>query len=431
MTPGVQALRRPRAAVSRRRLAAFWPAPAAANPLPALDGLRAVAVLLVMLFHAWFKGPALGEDPRALMQSPFWSAHTAVQLFFVLSGFLLFLPYAQWLLGLRAAPSALAFWRRRALRVGPAFWISLGVLVLAGPLTLPRLGHGVAHVFFVFNFIPGSSEQFNDVYWTMAVEVQFYALLPLLAFAVAAAARRVGVPRALAALTAASLVVSALSAWIAHRYSPLGLIWYGLAGQYSVTLWMTAFAVGIVAAVVVVAVTRPAQVRLRARLIRPAGLAALVSLIVCVTLVAVPPLRRLPLLTGNDGLAFGWAFGVLILGIVLGPSWFRRPLEWRPMRLIGAISYSVYIWHMVIFVRIAPYLTVLPTAWVRVADGFVLEVALCIPVGYLSYQLTERPFLHRGRGRGTVGRAEAPTVTVVAVGANRHKPQDCIEPNVA
>ena len=379
----------------RQLLAALWPTSAAASPIPALDGVRAVAVLTVMLFHAWYKGPAAGETQQQITSSPLWSGHTAVQFFFALSGFLLFIPYARWLLGLRAAPSTLGFYRRRVLRVGPAFWYSLCILVCAGPLTLPRLGHAVAHVFFVFNFIPGSSWQFDEVYWTMAVEVQFYLLLPLIAWAIVATARRVGVPAALVALGAAGLVVSAASAWIAHRRSPLGVVWYGLAGQYSVTLWISAFTAGMIASVVYVVLTRPPGAAARLRVSRRAGRAAVVAFLFCVVLVAVPPLRRLPLLTGNDGLAIGWAAGVMILGIVVGPPWLRRWLEWRPMRFIGAISYSLYIWHLVVFAHVAPHLVGLPSAFDRVIVGFAAEVVLCVPIAFVSYHLTERPFLDR------------------------------------
>lgn len=413
------------------RLRGLWPSSAAATPIPALDGLRAVAVLTVMLFHAWYKGPALAEDPREITRSLMWSGHTAVQLFFVLSAFLLFIPYAQWLLGARPAPTALGFYRRRALRVGPAFWISLCILVLAGPLTLPRLGHAGAHAFFVFNFIPGSSSQFNDVYWTMAVEVQFYALLPLIARAVQAAARRLGVPVALAALAVGGLAVSMASAWIAHRYTPLGVVWYGLAGQYSLTLWMSAFAAGMIASVVFVALNRPATGASRNHTTRAAGTATATVLLVCAVLLLVPPLRRVPLLTGNDGLAFGWAFAVMIPGMVLGPRWLRRPLEWRPVRFVGSISYSLYIWHMVVFAQIAPHLSGLSTASERVVVGFVAEAALCIPIAFVSYQLTERPFIHRGRPRPGVERPRLARTALTVPVMESHKPQVCIENNVA
>src|SRR6185437_11948730 len=84
---------------ARQRLRAWlWPENGAINPIPALDGLRALAVVLVLLFHSWSDIPDGGgliiapDNPN-----PLSFGRTGVQLFFVLSGFLLFLPYARWL----------------------------------------------------------------------------------------------------------------------------------------------------------------------------------------------------------------------------------------------------------------------------------------------------------------------------------------------
>ena len=88
------------------------------NAIPALDGLRALAVLLVILFHAWTFVPGYIQPGQNAADYALFYGKTGVQLFFVLSGFLLFLPYAQWIFGLRERPSTLMFYKRRALRVG-------------------------------------------------------------------------------------------------------------------------------------------------------------------------------------------------------------------------------------------------------------------------------------------------------------------------
>src|SRR6476660_7671196 len=111
----------------------WWPESGARNPIPALDGVRTLAVLLVMFFHAWWVMPeriALGAN--ALTQ-PVYYLWTGVHLFFVLSGFLLFLPYARWIQDDRSRPSAYLFYKRRFLRIVPAYWASLVILTLAGP----------------------------------------------------------------------------------------------------------------------------------------------------------------------------------------------------------------------------------------------------------------------------------------------------------
>ena len=80
----------------------------------------------------------------------------------------------------------------------------------------------------------------------------------------------------------------------------------------------------------------------------------------------------------------------------------RRPFEWRPVRFVGLISYSLYIWHLVIM-RLAEPLLLAINATPRVGVGFLIECLVGIPVAYVSYMLFERPFIAaRRRAHGTV-----------------------------
>ena len=106
------------------------------HTFPALDGLRGLAVSLVLLVHLSAAMRAqIADGPVA----SFWSAvsplsgmgGTGVHLFFVLSGFLLFLPYARTLLIGTRRPSSRRFYKRRLLRILPAYYVALGVVALA------------------------------------------------------------------------------------------------------------------------------------------------------------------------------------------------------------------------------------------------------------------------------------------------------------
>lgn len=126
----------------------LWPESGAVNAIPALDGLRALAVVLVLVFHAWNDLPGYiqpGQDPY---QYPLNYGRTGVHLFFVLSGFLLFLPYARWMFGIQSRPSTQLFYARRLLRVGPAYWVCLALLALTAPITVSALKDVALHVFF-------------------------------------------------------------------------------------------------------------------------------------------------------------------------------------------------------------------------------------------------------------------------------------------
>jgi peptidoglycan/LPS O-acetylase OafA/YrhL len=165
-----------------------------------LAGVRGLAVLWVIAFH-WvvLRGAAGIADPwiEALRAVPPLDAlarngYLGVDLFFLLSGFLLALPwYAHGRRG-APAPSARSFYLRRIRRIVPAYYLQLLLLfTLVMPLLHGRkywrsdvwvdLWNGVAHGLFLHNTTPLTSGSLgaNGALWTLAIEAQFYLLLPL------------------------------------------------------------------------------------------------------------------------------------------------------------------------------------------------------------------------------------------------------------
>jgi peptidoglycan/LPS O-acetylase OafA/YrhL len=166
-----------------------------------IEGLRGVAVLLVVLFHyvvlregvhddSWIRLIGSVEGLNRLVHH----GYLGVDLFFVISGFLLALPWHVHARDGRPPPSAAAFYRRRFLRIAPAYYVQLAALFL---VVMPLL-HGAdywrrdlyvyvlnaaAHAVFLQNLSPLTSASLgvNGALWTLAVEAQFYALLPLAA----------------------------------------------------------------------------------------------------------------------------------------------------------------------------------------------------------------------------------------------------------
>ena len=167
-----------------------------------IEGLRGVAVLWVVAFHYVALREAAGiADPwvEALRRMPSLDAfarngYLGVDLFFLISGFLLGLP---WFLHARkglAPPSTRAFYARRIRRIVPAYYLQLVFLfALVMPLLHGRkywrsdlyvdLWNAAAHALFVHNTTPLTSGSLgaNGALWTLAVEAQFYLLLPLVA----------------------------------------------------------------------------------------------------------------------------------------------------------------------------------------------------------------------------------------------------------
>ena len=159
--------------------------------LPNLTGVRGLAALWVLAFHGW----QFAERPALLLPLPglglnftplFKCGYFGVDLFFVLSGFLLSMPFHRAALERRPAPSLRHFWIHRCRRVLPAYWLQLVVLAVTFALlgrfdqiTPPVLA---AHALLVQNVVPWSVPLLNPVYWSMPVEWDFYVVLPLLAW---------------------------------------------------------------------------------------------------------------------------------------------------------------------------------------------------------------------------------------------------------
>ena len=379
-------------AITTRRWARFWPESGAINAIPALDGMRALAVLLVMLFHSWSFVPGSNASGANAGSSPLFYGKTGVQLFFVLSGFLLFLPYAQWIFGVRERPSARMFYRRRALRVGPAYWASLAILGLTLPFTLNSLRDVIFHLFFLSNLSWQTAFTINGVYWTMAIEVQFYVALPLIAHGMYALSRRVRPGVAGALMTLLLMAVSVLCYVLSTRksLSAIPIVSTALLNYSAMPYWLGVFGCGIGCSMFYVYVTKVARKPISWQsLLRPACTAAgVLGVLLALAMAIVPPLRTMPAFD----LWFGVAYAGLLLGVLFGANPFRAIFGSRPMRFVGLISYSFYIWHRVVLHALAPHLRV-GGFWLNVAVLFVVGTLLSVCVSYLSYQAFERPFI--------------------------------------
>src|SRR5260370_15105389 len=154
------------------------------GPIPALDGVRAIACLCVMGYHinliarsTYLWVPA--QNP--LIASILLSGNAGVTLFFVLSGLLLFLPYARALTLQKPWPDARLFYLRRALHIMLGYYASLFLIVmLETPQYLePRHWRELAlFVFLLMDSTPATFQKINGPYWTLAIEWQVYLLLP-------------------------------------------------------------------------------------------------------------------------------------------------------------------------------------------------------------------------------------------------------------
>jgi peptidoglycan/LPS O-acetylase OafA/YrhL len=378
-------------------LAWLWPGSGAVTALPEIDGLRALAVLLVVFFHSWWIWPDRWVHGYVQAAYPIGNAWTGVHLFFVLSGFLLFQPYARWLFGIGAQPSTRLFYTRRLLRVAPAYWVSLLIVVALGPITLAALGDLLLHGVYLSNLTNSTTYSINGVYWTMAVEVQFYALLPGLALLMRRLTPRLSPVRAVAAVTGGMVLVSAICMMLLQRRPILSIPVVGstLVGNAALPYWIGIFGIGMACGALYVYVQQIWQPdeaqREQLRTFCTRGVIA--ALIVVTAVLLLKPLQDFSALD----LLFGVVYAALLLGVLFGIPALGRVFQTPTLRFIGLISYSIYIWHYAVMHALVPLLAPISQQPQRVLITAGLDLLISLPVAYISFRLTEKPFLNLRR----------------------------------
>ncbi len=250
----------------------------------------------------------------------------------------------------------------------------------------------LAHAFFIVNAVPATLPVFNSVFWTMAVEVQFYAILPLLGLFVYTLSRIIR-PLPAAVVLVLGLVGTSIGlgelgrVTAASHNSALNLILFADTG---LPFWLQVFAGGIACSILYTYLAHFLLPRLGDLLVTRAAATILVVLGVsgCLALAFLPQGRALTV----KNLLFGLCYTALLLGVLLGPRALRRAFEWRPLRFVGLISYSLYIWHTIVLAALLPLQLDVATLPMQVIVGVVTGLPICLAVAYVSFQLTERPF---------------------------------------
>jgi len=361
-----------------------------------LDGLRGLAALSIFVFHGWlYTMPAPDATDRSSVGD--YAAHElrlGLVAFFVLSGFLLFRPWFAAALEARRPPNVRRYVRARAARILPAYYAALAgsVVLLWGlrgtpGLRLPPSGDLPLFVVFGQNFSPETVMKLNPPMWSLAVEVMFYALLPLIGWL----AVRLPPTRRMQALAPLAL----LALGLVYNWSIAG---HGLGMTFSKTLaaMLPYFALGMLAALALHG--------------RKIGMPTKRGLIAAgVALIAADAVTKAtaPAIGADVGEVFAVirdlpsaaGFSLIVAALAAAPR--SRIIGGRVLAGLGTISYGFYLWHVPVLMVLRGY-GLLPLDPVA---GTLVALAPALAVSTLSWFALERPVLRWTARRNTRDRA--------------------------
>ena len=353
----------------------------------ALTGMRGVAALLVLGTHAAF---ATGKLSHGYVGVIYARLEIGVAIFFVLSGFLLFRPWVRAAAAGRSMPSVGHYAWRRSRRVMPAYLVTVVAVFVVYSVysTGPNPGQSWAGLLRYLTLTQIYTDDYLITYlhqglsqtWSLAVEVSFYAVLPLLAHLLVTVhcrgrwqpTRLLAGLAVIASLSPLWLVVVNTTDWLpnsAGMWLPAHLVWFA-GGMTLATLQSTA-------------------VRCRAGVAIP--LAALLFLVVCTPIagaVTMGPVRLWEPITKN--LLYAAIATLVVAPLVLGGGGrFERVLGSRPMVWLGELSYEIFLLHVVVMALVFGVLLDWPLFTGSLPGLFGLTLAITIPLAYALRRITE------------------------------------------
>jgi len=339
--------------------------------VPQIDGLRFVAIMAVLLYHAQgYVMVKTGAEPGSggLLQAVLAHGSFGVPLFFALSGYILCRPF----LGGRKV-SIKRYFTRRFTRLEPPYIISLLLVFLAkvqwGGDAAQLLPHLAASLFYLHNLVYGEQSAINGVAWSLEVEWQFYVLAPLLFLVVARARSRVR--------QAALLLFVALGG--------IGYFLFTTGADSRIFLSILRFFGFFLAGVWVAVLDEDHADFGRGSLaFDVVGIAAWLA-VLWILLRSDAGMSLLPLLTA-----------VLVLSGIRGRH-SRRLLGWWPVYCIGAMCYTIYLYHFFVVSALGRLLQV-DASWAgspaMAIAGFGAAASVAVVLACLvPYLLIERPFM--------------------------------------
>jgi peptidoglycan/LPS O-acetylase OafA/YrhL len=383
-----------------------------------IDGLRGIAIVLVVWFHFWQISwqsavvPFVNVSLQPLAETGF----VGVALFFFISGFVLLVPYAQARIAGTPPPTLRRFVNRRFFKIVPSYVLAIAVLIAIGFQRYPNAAEGAKdvafHLLFIHNWFAVNNASIAGPMWSLGVEIQFYVLFPLL---VLAFVRR--------PILSTIVLFAVANGW---------RVWCMLSDHYfyeqrlaQLPGYIDFFAAGMLAAYAYVAIAtgRPqlAERRWAFTALSVAGFAALWLLMVnCYDHRFDKEWPQLWVVEWRSAVAL--ACLAIGLGSLFAVRGYQRVLGNPALLFLAAISYNLYLWHqplalLLVKLHLPPYAgdPHNDPRWM-LAFGFV-AVPLAVAVSALITYGFEQPILRLGKRGGVRNAATMPIAPETVVEA--------------
>jgi peptidoglycan/LPS O-acetylase OafA/YrhL len=375
-----------------------------ATYLPELESLRGIAIVLVVLYHA--DGVVCRtEGSSGIIATPLTAfvraGHTGVTLFFILSGFLLSLPFLREAAGGKRV-RRWDYYHRRALRILPLYFAAVLVASVLTAATAADVLRGIPYLAFLNSFADVATPllPYSDVWWSLATEVQFYLLLPLLPLCLRS---RRGRWFGAATLT---VYVVAYASFLRGTF-PIRTISGQLALGLSLFGRAPLFLLGMVTAALYLRWGEWLRSWLARALPARGAIAGLLFLALLVTQGCLLCWAAFEGFWGSEIQPFhlwhvieGALWAAILFCVLLAPPRLKRVFSNRPLGTLGVLSYSIYLLHYPVLrysidaLRRRDLLSVV--GWDAGSYAAMLALlGVCVALSTVTYAVIERPFLKR------------------------------------
>ena len=368
------------------------------NRNSALDSLRGLSTILIVVYHISFVSGhtvAHANSSGAYIDR----LNIGVAIFFVLSGFLIFRPFAHSLIHGSPLPKTRNYYLKRAARILPGYWLALFVLAGLDALTIVNTSGFIRNVFIVHSFTEHNVFTGIRQAWTLTVEMSFYVVVPAFAFVFVRQTKRRDGPVSVSSLLKA-LSVLFLSAYVFRLFIHQTDFWFLKSAHIWLPSHVDTLVLGMGLAVLVEA-PASAQILSKVRIFMAnhSGAFVLVSVFVW-------------LMSANINMAIGLnksEFHIELLGhflyglasvLLVAPfcvdsqSLLVKAMSLRLFTWLGTISYGIYLWHMAFLEgnfaeKYMPYTENDGQVLLR----FLVVLPASIAIASLSYYVIERPIM--------------------------------------